>query len=90
MWHRAAPTSLAVHWSYPLACWHSAVSQKPQPSGAQMLPPAQGLSAWPCKQFLMPNTRLGHRTKDVSAEKCGWDITAYIEQPQGLGVGAPH
>ena len=27
---------------------------------------------------------LGHRTKDVSAEKCGWDITAYIEQAEGL------
>lgn len=27
---------------------------------------------------------LGHRTKDVSAEKCGWDITAYIDQPEGL------
>jgi hypothetical protein len=27
---------------------------------------------------------LGHRTKDVSAEKCGWDITAYIPQPEGL------
>ncbi|MBC7617454.1 MAG: DUF3883 domain-containing protein, partial [Candidatus Saccharibacteria bacterium] len=27
---------------------------------------------------------LGHRTKDVSAAKCGWDITAYIDQPQGL------
>ena len=27
---------------------------------------------------------LGHRTKDVSAEKCGWDITAYIPQPDGL------
>ena len=29
---------------------------------------------------------LGHRTKDVSAEKCGWDITAYTPQPQGLDV----
>jgi IS5 family transposase len=29
---------------------------------------------------------LGHRTKDVSAEKCGWDITAYIAQPQGLAL----
>ncbi len=29
---------------------------------------------------------LGHRTKDVSAEKCGWDITAYIPQPQGLAL----
>jgi superfamily II DNA or RNA helicase len=29
---------------------------------------------------------LGHRTKDVSAEKCGWDITAYIDQPQGLAL----
>ncbi len=29
---------------------------------------------------------LGHRTKDVSADKCGWDITAYIEQPQGLAL----
>ena len=23
---------------------------------------------------------LGHRTKDVSADKCGWDITAFIDQ----------
>jgi SNF2 family DNA or RNA helicase len=29
---------------------------------------------------------LGHRTKDVSADKCGWDITAYIAQPQGLAL----
>lgn len=29
---------------------------------------------------------LGHRTKDVSAEKCGWDITAYIDQPEGLAL----
>lgn len=29
---------------------------------------------------------LGHRTKDVSVEKCGWDITAYIDQPGGLPV----
>ena len=29
---------------------------------------------------------LGHRTKDVSAEKCGWDITVYIDQPQGLAL----
>ena len=29
---------------------------------------------------------LGHRTKDVSAEKCGWDITAYIDQPHGLAL----
>jgi superfamily II DNA or RNA helicase len=29
---------------------------------------------------------LGHRTKDVSADKCGWDITAYIDQPQGLAL----
>ncbi len=29
---------------------------------------------------------LGHRTKDVSAEKCGWDITAYIDQPDGLPI----
>ena len=29
---------------------------------------------------------LGHRTKDVSAEKCGWDITVYIEQAQGLAL----
>ena len=27
---------------------------------------------------------LGHRTKDVSAQKCGWDITAYIDQPDAL------
>lgn len=27
---------------------------------------------------------LGHHTKDVSAEKCGWDITAYIDQPDAL------
>lgn len=32
----------------------------------------------------MAETVLGHRTKDVSAEKCGWDITAYIDQPEGL------
>jgi SNF2 family DNA or RNA helicase len=56
MWHRAAPTSLVGHWSYPLACWPNAASQKPQPSGAWMLPLAHGLSAWPCKQFLMLNT----------------------------------
>jgi SNF2 family DNA or RNA helicase len=29
---------------------------------------------------------IGHRTKDVSAEKCGWDITAYVDQPQGLAM----
>lgn len=29
-------------------------------------------------------TALGHRIKDVSAEKCGWDITAYIDQSEGL------
>lgn len=29
---------------------------------------------------------LGHRTKDVSAEKFGWDITAYIDQPEGLAL----
>jgi hypothetical protein len=29
---------------------------------------------------------LGHRTKDVSAEKCGWDITVYIDQAQGLAL----
>jgi hypothetical protein len=29
---------------------------------------------------------LGHRTKDVSAEKCGWDITAYIDQAEGLAL----
>lgn len=29
---------------------------------------------------------LGHRTKDVSADKCGWDITVYIDQPQGLAL----
>jgi hypothetical protein len=29
---------------------------------------------------------LGHRIKDVSAEKCGWDITAYIDQPEGLPI----
>ena len=29
---------------------------------------------------------LGHRTKDVSGEKCGWDITAYIEQAEGLAL----
>nr|MBP7546238.1 DUF3883 domain-containing protein [Acidovorax sp.] len=29
---------------------------------------------------------LGHRTKDVSLEKCGWDITAYIDQPEGLAL----
>ena len=29
---------------------------------------------------------LGRRTKDVSAEKCGWDITVYIDQPQGLAL----
>ena len=29
---------------------------------------------------------LGHRTKDVSAAKCGWDITAYTDQPQGLAL----
>ena len=27
---------------------------------------------------------LGHRTKDVSADKCGWDITAYIDQEKAL------
>ncbi|GAB2744020.1 helicase-related protein [Melaminivora jejuensis] len=27
---------------------------------------------------------LGHHTKDVSADKCGWDITATIDQPEGL------
>lgn len=27
---------------------------------------------------------LGHKTKDVSSEKCGWDITAYIDRPEGL------
>lgn len=31
-------------------------------------------------------TALGHRTKDVSAEKCGWDITSYIDQPEGLAL----
>jgi hypothetical protein len=29
---------------------------------------------------------LGHRTKDVSAVKCGWDITVYIDQAQGLAL----
>jgi hypothetical protein len=29
---------------------------------------------------------LGHRTKDVSAEKCGWDITVYVDQPEGLAL----
>jgi superfamily II DNA or RNA helicase len=29
---------------------------------------------------------LGHRTKDVSADKCGWDITVYIDQPRGLAL----
>ncbi|WP_245911786.1 DUF3883 domain-containing protein [Malikia granosa] len=29
---------------------------------------------------------LGHRTKDVSADKCGWDITVYIDQPEGLAM----
>jgi hypothetical protein len=29
---------------------------------------------------------LGHRTKDVSAQKCGWDITVYIDQPEGLAL----
>ena len=29
---------------------------------------------------------LGHKTKDVSAEKCGWDITAYIPQAEGLAL----
>lgn len=29
---------------------------------------------------------LGHRTKDVSADKCGWDITVYIDQPEGLAL----
>lgn len=33
---------------------------------------------------IMAETALGHRTKDVSAEKCGWDITVYIDQPEGL------
>ena len=33
---------------------------------------------------IMAETALGHRTKDVSSEKCGWDITAYIDQPEGL------
>lgn len=33
---------------------------------------------------IMAETALGHRTKDVSTEKCGWDITAFIDQPQGL------
>ncbi|NIC43378.1 helicase-related protein [Aquabacterium sp. A08] len=28
----------------------------------------------------------GHRTKDVSADKCGWDITVYIDQPEGLAL----
>lgn len=27
---------------------------------------------------------LGNRTKDVFAEKYGWDITAYVQQPEGL------
>lgn len=27
---------------------------------------------------------LGHTTKDVSADKCGWDITAYLPLPGGL------
>lgn len=29
---------------------------------------------------------LGHRIKDVSAEKCDWDITAYVEQSEGLAL----
>jgi len=29
---------------------------------------------------------LGHRTKDVSADKCGWDITVYIDQAEGLAL----
>jgi hypothetical protein len=29
---------------------------------------------------------LGHRTKDVSADKCGWDITVYIDQTEGLAL----
>lgn len=29
-------------------------------------------------------TALGHRCKDVSAEKCGWDITVYADQTEGL------
>lgn len=27
---------------------------------------------------------LGHRIKDVSADKCGWDITVLADQPEGL------
>ncbi|MGB0956398.1 MAG: helicase-related protein [Panacagrimonas sp.] len=30
--------------------------------------------------------RQGHETKDVSADKCGWDITAYADQPEGLPI----
>lgn len=26
---------------------------------------------------------LGHRTKDMSAAKCGWDITAFVDQGEG-------
>lgn len=29
---------------------------------------------------------LGHRTKGVSFDKCGWDIAAYIEQAEGLAL----
>ena len=29
---------------------------------------------------------LGHQTKDVSLDKCGWDITAYEDQPEGLAL----
>lgn len=38
---------------------------------------------------IMAETSLGHCTTDVSAKKCGWDITAYIDQPQGLPL-KPH
>ena len=29
---------------------------------------------------------MGHRTKVVSLEICGWDITAYADQPEGLAL----
>jgi hypothetical protein len=55
-----------------------------------MLPLAQRIERVAMQAVFDAEHALGHRTKDVSAEKCGWDITAYIAQPEGLGVGAPH
>ena len=73
----ARRSSSAGRWSCRPGCSASSAARGPRPVGRRRRRPQADRDARHAGRHRGPRRRKGHRVVDVSAEKCGWDLTSY-------------